>query len=113
MAERKGAAGRTAPGRSRPKAAQGPDPVQEPAKDPLQETVAAIRAEHPSCNVAFCPVCLLVTTIGDIRPELVEHLLLAGRELLLAARSVIDARLEAMEEEGEPGTSGLQRISIE
>jgi hypothetical protein len=112
VAERKAAPRRPAPSRSRPKAARQPDPVEEPGKDPVQETVAAIRAEHPSCNVAFCPVCLLVTTIGDIRPELVEHLLLAGRELLLAARSVIDARLEAMEEE-EPGKSGLERISIE
>jgi len=51
-----------------------------------------------------------VTTIGDTRPELVEHLMMAGRELLLAARAVIDARLQTLDEE--PGT-GLQRISIE
>jgi hypothetical protein len=80
----------------------------------VQETVAAIRAEHPSCNVSFCPICLMVTAIGDVRPELVEHLVLAGRELLLAARSVIDARLETMDrEEGEKGGGGLQRINVE
>jgi hypothetical protein len=67
--------------------------------------------EHPVCTVAFCPICMMVTTIGDLRPELVEHLLAAGRELLLAARAVIDARLQTMEE-GEP-TSGLKRIDIE
>jgi hypothetical protein len=54
---------------------------------------------------------MLVTAMGEARPELVEHLLLAGREMLLAARAVIDARLEAMEER-EKG-SRLERISIE
>jgi hypothetical protein len=112
VAERKAAARRTSPGRSRAKASPKTEPAREAAPGPAQETVAAIRAEHPTCNVAFCPICLLVTAIGDIRPELVEHLLLAGRELLLAARSVIDARLEAMDE-AEPGNTGLERISIE
>ena len=67
--------------------------------------------EHPVCTVAFCPICMMVTTIGDLKPELVEHLLAAGREMLLAARAVIDARLQTMEEE-EPA-SGLKRIDIE
>ena len=68
-------------------------------------------AEHATCTVAFCPICLVVTTVGDARPDLVEHLLLAGRELLLAARAIIDSRLESMEE-SEP-TSGIQRIKVE
>jgi hypothetical protein len=52
----------------------------------------------------------MVTAVGDASPELVEHLLVAGRELLLAVRAVIDARLETMEEEPH---SGLQRIEID
>ena len=80
----------------------------------MADEAPASGPSHPSCNVGFCPICLIVTTVGDLRPELVEHLLVAGRELLLAARSLIDARLETMDEkEGEPGTTGLQRISIE
>jgi hypothetical protein len=67
--------------------------------------------QPPVCSVSFCPFCMLVTTVGEARPELVEHLLLAGREMLLAARAVIDARLETMDEK-EKG-SRLERISIE
>jgi len=62
------------------------------------------------CTVAFCPICLVVTAIGDARPELVEHLMVAGKEMLLAARSVIDARLQTLEEEP---ASELKRIRIE
>jgi hypothetical protein len=62
------------------------------------------------CTVAFCPICLVVTAIGDARPELIEHLMVAGREMLLAARAVIDARLQTMEE---TPTSELKRIRIE
>ena len=61
--------------------------------------------------MAFCPICLLVTAIGDSRPELTDHLLVAGRELLLAARAVIDARLQSMEQAQAP--TGLERIDVE
>jgi hypothetical protein len=60
--------------------------------------------------VAFCPICLAVSAVGDVKPEMVEHLLLAGREMLLAIRTVIDQRLETMEEASK---NTLQRISIE
>ena len=50
----------------------------------------------PVCGFAFCPICTFVTAVGEVRPELVEHLVLATREVLLAARALIDARLEGM-----------------
>jgi hypothetical protein len=62
----------------------------------------------PGCPVAFCPICLTVTALGEVRPELVGHLLAAGREMLSAMRAVIDARLE----ETEPPAK-LQRLVIE
>lgn len=65
----------------------------------------------PLCSVAFCPICTMVTAMGEARPELVEHLLLAGREMLLAARAVIDARLESMD--GDERKTKLERIRIE
>jgi hypothetical protein len=65
----------------------------------------------PLCSVAFCPICTMVTAMGEARPELVEHLLLAGREMLLAARAVIDARLEGMD--ADEAKTKLERITIE
>jgi hypothetical protein len=53
-------------------------------------------APPPLCGVTFCPICTFVTAVGEVRPELVEHLVLATREVLLAARALIDARLEGM-----------------
>jgi hypothetical protein len=66
------------------------------------------RAKSPLCSVGFCPICLVVTAMGDSRPELTEHLLVAGREMLLALRAVIDARLEGTEP-----SSRLERLTIE
>jgi hypothetical protein len=86
MAEAKS---RTKP-RSRPKPAEaGPPP--------------------PICQVAFCPICMAVTTLGEIKPELLEHLLLAGREMLLALRAAIDTRLEGQEK----AVTKLERLKIE
>jgi hypothetical protein len=41
------------------------------------------------------------------RPEVVQHLMAAGQELLLAVKAIIDARADA----AQPG-SGLERIAI-
>ena len=62
----------------------------------------------PACPVAFCPVSLALTLTDQVRPEVVEHLVAAGRELLLAMKAVIDARVTGYER-----SSPLERITIE
>jgi hypothetical protein len=71
-------------------------------------TDAGERASSVACPVALCPICLTVTALGEARPELVTHLLAAGREVLHAMRALIDARLE----ETEPPPK-LKRLVIE
>jgi hypothetical protein len=63
----------------------------------------------PPCRVLWCPICTAVTALGEARPDLVEHLLLAGREALLALRALIDARLEGP---AEPAPR-LERVVVE
>jgi Family of unknown function (DUF5304) len=78
-------------------------------------------AENPAtahttdvCPVAWCPICLAVTTVQPLKPDVIEHLLKAGTELLLALRSVVDARSD--EVTGADGTKGgpvrLEKIDI-
>jgi hypothetical protein len=59
--------------------------------------------------VAFCPICTAVTAFGMARPDLMEHLLVAGREMLLALRTLLDVRLEGS---GEPPRK-MERLTIE
>ena len=68
----------------------------------------ASEMQQPICSVALCPICLVVTAVGEARPDLVQHLLGASREVLLAVRSLIDARLE-----GTAKPSKLERITVE
>jgi hypothetical protein len=65
-------------------------------------------APGPICPVGFCPVGMALTFGEQVRPEVVEHLLAAGRELLLAMKAVVDARVEGFER-----TSSLERVTIE
>jgi hypothetical protein len=91
------------------------------AKDPVHE--AAANAEphdetnegRGTCPVAWCPICLAVTTVQPLRPELLEHLLKAGTEMLLALRAVIDARADEMTGDGQgpTGPSRLEKIDLE
>jgi len=56
----------------------------------------------------MCPICTTVMLLGDIQPELMGHLLAAGREMLLAMRTIIDLRLQ--EPPDPPKT--IQRLHI-
>jgi hypothetical protein len=62
----------------------------------------------PVCPVALCPVGMFLTVGGDVRPEAVEHLMRAGRELMMAVKAMIDARVADV---GEP--AALHRIDVE
>jgi len=61
------------------------------------------------CPVALCPICMAVSLIEPYSREVVEHLLNAGRELLLAAQAALDA-VATDSEEGDEGS--LEKIDI-
>jgi len=61
----------------------------------------------PACPVAFCPVGMALTFAEAARPEVVQHLLAAGHELMLAVKAMVDARTEAMGD-----ASGLEHVRI-
>jgi hypothetical protein len=48
------------------------------------------------CPVAFCPVGMALTFAEAARPEVVQHLMAAGQELMLAVKAMIDARAQAV-----------------
>ncbi len=62
----------------------------------------------PVCPVGICPVGMFLTVTGEARPEVVEHLVNAGRELVLAATAFLAARAEAVKERPR-----LERIELD
>jgi hypothetical protein len=90
--------GADAPRRGR---ARKPEPAGSDAHD----------ADGQVCTVGFCPICLAVTAVQPLKPEAVEHLLNAGRELLLAMTAVLGARAD--EAGGKENAPTLTRIDIE
>jgi hypothetical protein len=95
--------------RARRTAAQEPAKVRRSAAEPKAD--ADVGAEgHPICTVAFCPFCLAVTAAGQMRPDVMQHLLEAGREFFLAARAMIDARADDLSEKRDPAE--VERIDI-
>lgn len=92
-------------GKGSEKTAEEPPAEPRPAREPQ----AATQGEHV-CNVAFCPIGLALSTVQGAAPDVLEHLLKAAQEFLLAARAVIDNR--AKDFEGAPEEGGLERIEI-
>ena len=60
------------------------------------------------CPVSFCPVGMFLTATGQVRPDVVEHLLKAGREFILAAQALIEARADTLQRE-----ASLEKIELE
>lgn len=60
------------------------------------------------CPVSICPIGMVLTATGEVRPDVVEHLLKAGREFILAAQALIEARSDILK----PGSS-LHKIEVE
>ncbi len=61
-----------------------------------------------TCPVAFCPVGMFLTATGSARPEAVDHLVAAGRELMLALSGVVGSRVEDLGRR-----SPLEKIDLE
>ena len=84
------------------------DPDSDVAASDEREVDVEAQSGRGVCPVGFCPIGMALSAVQGARPDAVEHLLAAGREFLLAARAVIDART------GESGASStLERIEIE
>ncbi len=69
----------------------GGRPVAAP--DPQPTPAEAAEPGHV-CTVAFCPIGLALAAAERVQPDVVSHLLVAGREFFLAAKAVMDARAE-------------------
>jgi hypothetical protein len=62
------------------------------------------------CPVPLCPICTAATVFGNSKPEVIEHLLNATREALLAIRAVADGRADPPEPHEDRGR--VQRVDI-
>jgi hypothetical protein len=87
-------------------------PSEETAPDGEPRASGSATEGHV-CNVAFCPVSLALTAAEHAQPDVVAHLLVAGREFFLAAKAVMDARADDLRDDGPPaGPARMEHIDI-
>jgi hypothetical protein len=86
--------------------AHGSEP---PTTEPGAKSEAKSEAGHV-CNVALCPIGLALTAVQPLKPDVVEHLLIAGREFFLAAKALMDVRADDLKNDGGPTT--FEKIDI-
>ena len=82
---------------------------EQTAGEPAPAPAAAGGAGHV-CNVAFCPIGLALTAVQPMKPEVVEHLLVAGREFFLAAKALLEVRADDLAKQG--ASSTFEKIDI-
>jgi hypothetical protein len=65
------------------------------------------------CPVAFCPIGLALSAADRVQPDVVSHLLVAGREFFLAAKAVMDVRADDLGGDAPPeGPARMEHIRI-
>lgn len=96
---------------SRPRSKKTTTPTSEPASEEAAKAGATkASASAHVCPVAFCPIGMALTSVQQVAPDVLDHLLAAARELLLAAKAVVDARAADFDGGERQGT--LERIEI-
>lgn len=64
-------------------------------------------ATDAACQI--CPVCSLLRTLDEVRPEVVEHMSEAARHLTLAAKTFIDEQAAGYD----TGSAPFERIDLD
>ena len=82
---------------------------ERPAADDGSIPAGTAEAGHV-CNVAFCPIGLALSAVQPMKPDVVEHLLVAGREFFLAAKALLEVRVDDLAKDGAPTT--FEKIDI-
>ncbi len=82
--------------------------MAETAKRTSKKAATGKAQREQVCPVGFCPVGMFLTVTGSARPEAVEHLLAAGRELMLAVTAVLNARADDLGRK-----SQIEKIELE
>ena len=57
--------------------------------------------DHPS-DCAYCPICATIAVVRKTKPEILDHLAAAARELILAAGILIEEASEVIGSEMKP-----------
>lgn len=52
--------------------------------------------EHGDSNCAYCPICATIGVLRNTKPEVLEHLAAAARELIAVAGILLDEAGEAI-----------------
>jgi hypothetical protein len=74
--------------------------------------------DHTASDCAYCPICATIAVVRNTKPEVLEHLAAAARELIVAAGLLLDEAGEVVGAEarkkapGEDGDGKVRRIDI-
>lgn len=63
--------------------------MDDQQRAPRYRDLFAARREDPG-NCAYCPICTTIGIVRDARPELLDHLASATREILAAAAILVE-----------------------
>ena len=79
----------------------------------------AAKHEHGDSNCAYCPICATIGVLRNTKPEVLDHLAAAARELIAVAgilleeaSDVVKAAEAAKERPAPPEDGKVRRINI-
>ena len=74
--------------------------------------------DHEASDCAYCPICATIAVVRNTKPEVLEHLAAAAKELIVAAGLLLDEASEVIGADAKPkgqggdGDGKVRRIDI-
>jgi hypothetical protein len=92
-----------------PKRTRREAPQEQPHRHEATGDVPPVSPFMPgmSAQCLVCPICMSLYALQQSRPEAMQHLMVAGHELFLAFRALVEAQGDRWEQ-----VNTLQRISV-
>ena len=75
-------------------------------------------SHNHASDCAYCPICATIAVVRKTKPEILDHLAAAARELIIAAGILIEEASEVIgsdpskDSSEEPGVPRIRRIDI-
>lgn len=67
---------------------------------------------HSGSDCAYCPICATIAAVRNTKPEVIEHLAAAARELVLAAGLFLEHASESIGTDAPPAEADEDRGKV-
>jgi hypothetical protein len=89
----------------------------EESPPPVEEIGGHQHGHTNTSDCAYCPICVTIAAVRNVKPEVLDHLAAAAREILIATTMLVEEAgkivgVEVPPEEEEPPPANVRHLDL-